>query len=105
MNARTRSQTGVDRALAFALAGAVMSTVSLLFLSGRLGVALAVLGCALCVYSLRYPEKRTGMVQNRNLTPHGDEPRRFLLVQGVGTYDRHPVEPSTWKAEAASDRH
>jgi len=31
------------------------------------------------------------------ITPQGDRPCRFLLVQGVGEYDRHPVDPSTWK--------
>ncbi|MGH9721421.1 MAG: cupin domain-containing protein [Bryobacteraceae bacterium] len=31
------------------------------------------------------------------VTPHGDRPCRFLLVQGVGKYDRHPVDPKTWK--------
>ena len=65
MNARTRSETHVDKALAFALAGAVMSTMSLLFLSGRLGIALAILGCVLCVYSLRYPEETAGKLRNR----------------------------------------
>lgn len=32
------------------------------------------------------------------ITPHGASPCRFLLVQGVGEYDRHPVDPATWKA-------
>jgi len=27
------------------------------------------------------------------VTPDGDRPCRFLLVQGVGKYDRHPVDP------------
>jgi len=31
------------------------------------------------------------------VTPHGDRPCRFLLVQGVGKYDRHPVDSKTWK--------
>ena len=31
------------------------------------------------------------------ITAHGDRPCRFLLVQGVGTYDRHPVDPETWQ--------
>lgn len=30
------------------------------------------------------------------ITAHGDGACRFLLVQGVGKYDRHPVEPGTW---------
>ena len=30
------------------------------------------------------------------VTPHGDRPCRFLLVQGVGKYDRHPIDPKTW---------
>lgn len=32
------------------------------------------------------------------ITPHGDQRCRFLLVQGVGAYDRHPVNPDTWPA-------
>jgi mannose-6-phosphate isomerase-like protein (cupin superfamily) len=32
------------------------------------------------------------------ITPHGDEPCRFLLIQGVGSYDRFPVDPSRWNA-------
>jgi hypothetical protein len=44
-----------DKSLGFALTGAVTSTAALLFLSGPLGMAAAVLGCALCAYSLRYP--------------------------------------------------
>jgi mannose-6-phosphate isomerase-like protein (cupin superfamily) len=31
------------------------------------------------------------------ITPHGDRPCRFLLVQGVGKYDRHPVDPDLWQ--------
>jgi mannose-6-phosphate isomerase-like protein (cupin superfamily) len=31
------------------------------------------------------------------VTPHGNRPCRFLLVQGVGKYDRHPVDPKSWK--------
>lgn len=30
------------------------------------------------------------------ITPHGENACRFLLVQGVGTYDRHPVDPRSW---------
>ena len=30
------------------------------------------------------------------ITSHGDHACRFLLVQGVGKYDRHPVDPKTW---------
>src|SRR6185503_6710145 len=30
------------------------------------------------------------------ITPHGDAPCRFILVQGVGQYDRHPIDPKTW---------
>ena len=33
-----------------------------------------------------------------HISPHGDRPCRFLLIQGVGAYDRHPVDPQTWKA-------
>lgn len=31
------------------------------------------------------------------VTPDGERPCRFLLVQGVGKYDRHPVDPKMWK--------
>jgi quercetin dioxygenase-like cupin family protein len=34
------------------------------------------------------------------ITAYGDASCRFLLVQGVGPYDRHPVDPQTWKEEA-----
>ena len=30
------------------------------------------------------------------ITPSGDRPCRFLLVQGVGKYDRHAIDPSTY---------
>lgn len=30
------------------------------------------------------------------ITAVGDAPCRFLLVQGVGAYDRHPIDPATW---------
>jgi quercetin dioxygenase-like cupin family protein len=26
----------------------------------------------------------------------GEHPCRFLLIQGVGDYDRHPLDPTTW---------
>jgi hypothetical protein len=29
-------------------------------------------------------------------------PCRMLLVQGVGEYDRHPVDPKTWKRSAVA---
>ena|SRR5687767_11006961 len=29
------------------------------------------------------------------VTPHGDRPCRFLLIQGVGKYDRHPIDLNT----------
>ena len=32
------------------------------------------------------------------ITPHGERACRFLLVQGVGKYDRHPVDPERRKA-------
>lgn len=32
------------------------------------------------------------------ITPHGDRSCRFLLIQGVGAYDRHPIDPGTWVA-------
>ena len=31
------------------------------------------------------------------ITPNGDSPCRFLLIQGVGEYDRHPIDPDTRK--------
>jgi len=31
------------------------------------------------------------------ITPDGDLPCRFLLIQGVGPHDRHPVDPKTWE--------
>lgn len=31
------------------------------------------------------------------ITPAGGQACRFLLVQGVGEYDRHPMDPDTWK--------
>jgi quercetin dioxygenase-like cupin family protein len=31
------------------------------------------------------------------VTASGGKACRFLLVQGVGKYDRHPVDPTTWK--------
>ena len=27
------------------------------------------------------------------ITPHGSSACRFLLIQGVGAYDRHPIQP------------
>jgi quercetin dioxygenase-like cupin family protein len=36
------------------------------------------------------------------ITPHGDVPCRMLLIQGVGQYDRHPVDPTTWKPSAGA---
>lgn len=32
------------------------------------------------------------------ITSGGAGSCRFLLVQGVGTYDRHPIDPATWQA-------
>ena len=32
------------------------------------------------------------------ITPSGEQPCRFLLIQGVGQYDRHPVDPEQRKA-------
>jgi len=37
------------------------------------------------------------------ITPHGDRPCRFLLVQGVGKYDRHPVDPKSRKDQPESN--
>lgn len=31
------------------------------------------------------------------VTASGSKACRFLLIQGVGKYDRHPVDPTTWK--------
>ncbi len=33
------------------------------------------------------------------ITAAGSRPCRFLLVQGVGRYDRHPVDPATWQGK------
>jgi len=30
------------------------------------------------------------------VTPSGGKLCRFLLIQGVGQYDRHPIDPATW---------
>jgi quercetin dioxygenase-like cupin family protein len=45
------------------------------------------------------------MNRPHRITPYGNKACRFLLVQGVGKYDRHPVDPQTWVADAAPDRH
>ena len=49
--------------------------------------------------------ERCAIAPNRphQITPHGDSPCRMLLVQGVGEYDRHPVDPKTWKPSAGAD--
>jgi quercetin dioxygenase-like cupin family protein len=31
------------------------------------------------------------------VTAAGGKACRFLLIQGVGKYDRHPVDPTSWK--------
>ena len=31
------------------------------------------------------------------VTASGGAACRFLLIQGVGKYDRHPVDPTSWK--------
>ncbi len=36
------------------------------------------------------------------LTAFGERRCRFLLIQGVGAYDRHPVDPTTWKQSASA---
>lgn len=35
------------------------------------------------------------------LTAHGERACRFLLIQGVGAYDRHPIDPATWEKSRA----
>ena len=47
-----------------------------------------------------------GVAVNRphQITPHGDRPCRFLLIQGVGAYDRHPVDPKTWAPSGTVSR-
>jgi quercetin dioxygenase-like cupin family protein len=52
-------------------------------------------------YVLLAPGQSHAIPPNRphKLTPEGDQPCRFLLVQGVGKYDRHPIDP---KAHSAS---
>jgi len=37
------------------------------------------------------------------ITAHGDVPCRMLLVQGVGDYDRHPVDPKTWQPSTGAE--
>ena len=39
-----------------------------------------------------------------HISPHGDSPCRFLLIQGVGAYDRHPVDPQTWEGSITAQR-
>lgn len=34
------------------------------------------------------------------ITANGNGACRFLLVQGVGAYDRHPVDPAQWRPPA-----
>ncbi|MBI4082861.1 MAG: cupin domain-containing protein [Candidatus Lambdaproteobacteria bacterium] len=36
--------------------------------------------------------------QPHEVTPHGPARCRFILVQGMGKYDRQPVDPKTWRA-------
>lgn len=36
------------------------------------------------------------------LTAHGGRPCRFLLIQGVGAYARHPIDPATWAGTTRS---
>jgi mannose-6-phosphate isomerase-like protein (cupin superfamily) len=38
-----------------------------------------------------------GTSRPHRITPHGERPCRFLLVQGVGDYDRHAIDPATWQ--------
>lgn len=33
------------------------------------------------------------------ITAQGEQPCRFLLIQGVGAYDRHPIDPNTWSGQ------
>jgi len=44
------------------------------------------------------PGESHAIATNRphRISPHGDQHCRFLLVQGVGKYDRHPVDPNNW---------
>lgn len=44
------------------------------------------------------PGESHAIATNRphRISPHGDQHCRFLLVQGVGKYDRHPVDPNSW---------
>ena len=55
------SKTGIsiksiDKSIALGSLGAVMTTGALLALSGTVGLVIAVTGCALSTYSLRYPQ-------------------------------------------------
>ena len=38
------------------------------------------------------------MHRPHRITAHGARPCRFLLIQGVGQYDRHPIKPEEWQA-------
>ena len=42
-----------------------------------------------------------GPSRPHKITPHGDLPCRFLLIQGVGQYDRHPFDPESRSVESA----
>jgi hypothetical protein len=52
-----RTAAQMDQELAFALVGAVLSTGALLTLSGAIGIACAVVGCAVCAYSLTHARR------------------------------------------------
>ncbi len=59
-------------------------------------VRIEMLGPAQCVL-LAVGERHAIPVERpHRITAHGDAACRFLLVQGVGKYDRHPVDPGAW---------
>ena len=51
-----------------------------------------------CARALLTPGQSQAIPTNRphRITAYGEQPCRFLLVQGVGNYDRHAVNPETW---------
>jgi hypothetical protein len=57
MNRNAHPNGHIDKSLAYALLGAVMSTGALVALSGPVGISFALAGCVLCVYSLRAAQR------------------------------------------------
>lgn len=64
-------------------------------------VQIELLGPAECIRLAAGQSYAISVNRPHQITPFGSDACRFLLVQGVGTYDRHPVDPATWEAPAA----